>query len=59
MEMTKEHLQKLCEKDKLYRTAYLNDKIYLHYKGFRELKNLEEYTGLKVGGSYFSKHSFH
>lgn len=30
--MTKAVLRKICEDKKLYRTAYLNDKLYLHYK---------------------------
>lgn len=48
MEMTKAKLKELARKDGLYSTPYLNDKLFLHYKGFQEIANLEEYTGLKV-----------
>eukprot|EP00940_MAST-03C_sp_MAST-3C-sp2_P000983 g983.t1 len=47
MEMTPAKLREICEKNDLYRTPELNDKLYLHYKGFSEIKNLEAYTGLK------------
>lgn len=46
--MTREVLRELCRKDKLYMTAELNDKLYLHYKGFTRIENLEPFTGLKV-----------
>eukprot|EP00949_MAST-11_sp_MAST-11-sp1_P003646 g3646.t1 len=48
MEMTKAALKKICkEVDGCYSTASLNDKLYLQYKGFYKIANLEEYTGLK------------
>ena len=46
--MTKPLLRKLCKDNGLYTTASLNDKIYLHYKGFNRIENLDEYTGLKA-----------
>jgi dynein assembly factor 1 len=47
-ELTKDYLRKLCRDQNLYTTAYLNDKLYLHFKGIRNIKCLDEYVGLKV-----------
>lgn len=48
MQMTKPGLKKLCRELKLYNTPEINDRLYLHYKGFMRIENLDEYTGLKV-----------
>lgn len=58
MEMTKKSLRQCCKDNDLYTTPYVNDKIYLHYKGFDRIANLEEYTGLKCAwleGNGFGK----
>jgi len=49
-EMSKEELKKLIDSDRrmYYRTEELNDKLYIHYKGWRDLKNLDGWTGLKT-----------
>ena len=38
----------MCIKEKLYEYPELNDKIYLHFKGFNKIENLEEYKNLKT-----------
>ena len=48
MEMTPKVLKGICRSLDLYQTPELNDKLYLHYKGFSDIANLEPYTGLKV-----------
>ena len=45
--MTKKVLLESCIANEGYESPELNDNLYLHFKGFRRIENLEEYTGLK------------
>eukprot|EP00930_Biecheleria_cincta_P008533 TRINITY_DN10_c0_g2_i1.p1 TRINITY_DN10_c0_g2~~TRINITY_DN10_c0_g2_i1.p1 ORF type:complete len:572 (-),score=152.25 TRINITY_DN10_c0_g2_i1:91-1806(-) len=49
-EMSKEEMRKLIDSDRrmYYRSEELNDKLFIHYKGWKELRNLEGWTGLKA-----------
>ncbi|KAL0479885.1 dynein assembly factor 1 [Acrasis kona] len=46
--MTASLVKKICRDSNLYSTPNLNDKLYLHFKGFRKIENLEEYTGIQA-----------
>ena len=46
--MTHASLLDACKEHDLYRTPYINDKLYLNFKGYARIENLEEYTGLKA-----------
>ncbi len=48
VDMTADALAQICKDLKLYRTPALNDKLYLHYKGFRAIRNLGPYTGVRA-----------
>lgn len=48
MEMTRSVLRDICTQNKQYRTPHLNDMLYLNFKGFTHIADLEEYTSLKA-----------
>lgn len=45
--MTLDYLKQLCKEQKSYQTPHLNDILYLHFKGFTKIENLDVYYGLK------------
>ena len=47
--LTMRFLRELVKKEpkKYYRTPYLNDKLFLHFKGFHYIRNMEQFTDLK------------
>jgi len=49
-DMTKEELKKIIDSDRrmYYRSEDLNDKLFIHYKGWKQLQNLDGWTGLKA-----------
>jgi hypothetical protein len=49
VEMTPEALKKICKDLKQYNTAELNDKLYLHFKGWKCISPaLSAYTGVRA-----------
>ena len=47
--LTKKWLRQLFKDNfrKYYRTPHLNEKLYLHYKGFSRMSNLDQFINLK------------
>lgn len=41
-------IKEMCKKHDLYMTPELNEKLYLHYGGFRKIENLDAYTELRA-----------
>lgn len=46
--MTHNNLIKICEKDGLYEFPEMNNKLYLHFKGFRKIENLSLFINLRT-----------
>ena len=47
-EMTPAEIRQSCRENNGYETPELNDKLYLHFRGFKRIENLEPYTGCKA-----------
>jgi len=45
--LTQDFIKNVCELNGQYLTPKLNDTLYLHFKGFRKIEGLEQYTNLK------------
>jgi len=45
--MNKKDIRNACIEQGGFETAALNDTLYLHYKGYTKIENLDEYVGLK------------
>mmetsp|Transcript_6087 Transcript_6087/g.21344 ORF Transcript_6087/g.21344 Transcript_6087/m.21344 type:complete len:376 (-) Transcript_6087:1763-2890(-) len=46
-QMTPEIIRQCCVENNGYRNPVLNEQLYLHFKGFWKVENLEPYTALK------------
>eukprot|EP00798_Chlamydomonas_sp_ICE-L_P030621 gene30621-35632_t len=46
--MTQAVLRDICKEHRLYRTPSLNETLYLNFKGFSCIENLDEYVNLKA-----------
>lgn len=47
-EMTKDEIRLSCLENNGYDSPELNDKLYLHFRGFKKIENLELYTGCRA-----------
>mmetsp|Transcript_38234 Transcript_38234/g.114221 ORF Transcript_38234/g.114221 Transcript_38234/m.114221 type:complete len:303 (+) Transcript_38234:60-968(+) len=46
--ITPEELKRLCKEQRLFSTASLNEKLYLHYRGYSRIEGLGAWTGLRA-----------
>jgi len=46
--ITKQYLKNLCDAHDLYTTPSLNERLFVHHKGFQTIQNLDDYINLKV-----------
>lgn len=48
MLMTRQAILDSCKQHQLYRTPSLNDKLYLNFKGFARIADLDEYVNVRA-----------
>lgn len=46
--LTPEYIKACCLEQGLYEQPHLNEKLYLHFKGFKKIQGLSQYTNLKA-----------
>ena len=46
--ISEQTLKFVCLENQGYELPELNENLYLHFRGFRRIENLDKYTGLKV-----------
>lgn len=46
--MTRDEIRLSCLENDGYDSPELNEKLYLHFKGYRRIENLDQYTGCKA-----------
>eukprot|EP01035_Chromulina_nebulosa_P017820 gene17820-23430_t len=46
--MSLQEIRLSCLENNGYETPELNDKLYLHYRGFKKIENLEQYVNCKA-----------
>jgi hypothetical protein len=46
--LSKEYIKAVCIESGLYEQPHLNEKLYLHFRGFKKIQGLDEYVNLKA-----------
>lgn len=46
--MTPELVKQICKEKELYSTPRLNERLFLHFRGFARIQNLEKYTNVRA-----------
>lgn len=46
--MSREEIRASCMENEGYEQPQLNERLFLHFRGYRRIENLEEYTAVKA-----------